>query len=355
MKISRLILSAAILWGFTISCSNEIDLYPDDAPQMLFVLGCLDGNGTFQQVKIRKLIAGNEDATQMINDPAHYLPDTSIRVYLEESNGQQHPFSRVMRPPQTGGKFSQDSNLIYELDGYWPFPSRTFTLRIEDPANGKVLSSKIKTMNLPSFIYPEQFWVDRGKYNLTDPLRPFQVNYSIAPASILTVSLKYVDVMFDGEVICRKANHSMTPVYMPHVELARTLGIQLGVQVFTLSDWWLLFDRSIPDDPNVDFRQFYRFDFTVCTGDSAIAQYFYVADRFTDNRRQSFSNIDGGMGLFFATSAARLVNVRPYEKFNTFLASNDTTAHLRFLSYPYTGVYIDPDSTLVNPFLSLLR
>jgi len=351
MKPFRLILSAVVIWGFTTSCNNEIDLYPDDAPQMLFVLGCLDGSGNLQQVKIRRLISGNEDATLMINDPAHYLPDTSLRVFLEDASGNRHQFSRVMHPPQTGGVFSQDSNLIYELDGFRPFPRRSYDLRIEDLSNGREISATIRSMSPAAFTYPTQEWVNQVKYNLTDQDRPFVIHYAVSPANILTVSIKYVDFMFSGEEICRKVSHSYPPVLLPLIGLPQ---YENG-QVFTLNDWWLLFNRTIKDDPQVDYRQFYRFDFTVWTGDSAIAKYLDVAERFADNRKQSFNNITGGMGLFFAASSDRLTNLCPLEKFVTFLASNDTTTHLRFLPFPFAGEYTDPDSLPVNPFLSYLR
>jgi hypothetical protein len=256
-----------------------------------------------------------------------------------------------MHPPQTGGVFAQDSNLIYELARYFPYPRRSFTLRIENQTAGKELSSTIRTMEPAYFVYPEQFWVDRGKFNLTDQNRPFVVHYGATPASVLTVSIKYVDIMYSGDTICRKANHSDPPLFLP---LIGSPQYENGRE-FTLNDWWLLFNRSIPDDPQVNFRQFYRFDFTLWTGDSAIAKYYDVANRFTDNRRQSFSNIEGGMGLFFAASHAKVTNVEPHEKFHLFLSTNDTTAHLKFLSHPFRGTYTDPDSSLVNPFFTTLR
>lgn len=346
MKTFRLILAVVILWGLSASCDNEIEIYSEDAPDMLFVLGCLDGTGSLQQVKIRKLISGNEDASLMINDPAYYLPDKPLSVFLEESSGKSHQLQPQVYPPQTGGLFSQDSNVVYELKGYRPSPFRTCTLRIEDPDGGKTISATAQALLPVSFAYPTQESALQVRYTFTDPQRPFQVVFGEAPASLLTVSLKYADIMLNGDTICRKANHTYPPDFIPHPASGRA---------FPLNDVWLLFNRSIQDDPDVNFRMFYRFDFLVWTGDSAIANYFFVAERFADNRRQSFNNIDGGVGLFFATSHARLINVRPHEKFLSFLAVNDSTRHLKFSAAPYVGVYTDPDSTLVNPFLSLVR
>lgn len=352
MKIFRLILSAVILWGFTISCNNEIDLYPDDAPQMLYVLGCLDGTGTIQQVKVRKLISGNVDASLMINDPAYYLPDTSIRVYLEEASGKKYPLTRVIYPPQSGGVFSQDSNLIYETAGYRPEPGQPCTLRIEDPANGKTLSARVTAMMPAELTYPSKESVVHGQFKFTDSQRPFHISYTSAPSTVWTISIKYVDFMVYGDNFCRKVTYSPPSKFGPHPPIEQYFTSE---QYFTLEYLWKIFNLSIQEDPDVDFRMFYRFDFTVWTGDSVLSDFMDVANRFTDNRKQYFSNIDNGMGLFFATSHDKLKNVMPLETFHWALASADTLKHLKFVKYPYVGLYTDPDSTLVNPFFSQMR
>lgn len=346
MKTFRLILSAVILWGLTISCNNEIDLYPVDAPEMLYVLGCLDGTGTLQQVKVRKLITGNLDANLMINDPAYYLPDTSIRVYLEEPSGKQFPLNRVIYPPQSGGIFSQDSNLIYEIEGYIPEPGQPCTLKIEDPANGKTLSARVATMMPAVFDYPIKESVVHGQFRFTDSQRPFHISYTLAPASVWTISIKYVDFMVYGDNYCRKVTYSPPPKFGPH---------PASEQSFTLEYLWKIFNLSIPDDPNVDFRMFYRFDFSIWTGDNILSNFMDVANGFTDNRKQYFSNIDGGMGLFFSVSHDHLKNVSPLVTFHMALSNADTIKHLKFVRYPYEGFYTDPDSTLVNPFFSTER
>ena len=346
MKILRLMLPVAILWGLTISCNNEIDLYPADAPKMLYVLGCLDGTGGLQQVKIRKLITGNINADLMINDPAYYLPDTSVRVYLEEPSGNRIELHPVCYPPQSGGSFSQDSNFIYEIAGYRPGPGETCTLKIEDPEIGKTLSASVTAMMPAEFTYPVKESVVHGRFRFTDANRPFHISFTPAPASVWTISIKYVDFLLNGNLLCRKATYCGPSGYEAY---------NVSMQEFPLYYLWRIFNLTIPDDPNVDFRMFYRFDFSIWTADSALSGFMGVANRFTDNRKQYFSNIDGGMGLFFATHHDRLKNVWPLEAFHQLLATNDTTRHLKFSGIPYDGPYTDPDSSLVNPFFSIKK
>ncbi|MCX6227473.1 MAG: DUF4249 family protein [Bacteroidia bacterium] len=324
MKTFRLILSAAILWGLSISCNNEIDMFPGDAPDMLYVIGCLDGSGTVQQVKVRRLINGKGDATVMVNDPAYYLPDTSVRVYLEEPSG----------------------NIIYQLGDYGLAPGQTYTLKIENPANGKTLSSSISALMPAEFTYPVPAAVVHGKFRFTDPERPFHISYLPASATVWTVSFKYLDFMLNGDTLFRKVTFSDTPKYAPQNEYGRD---------FQLAYVLGLLNKLILDDPMVDFRMFYRFDFSVWTGDEALANYLNIASRFTDNRKQYFSNIKGGMGLFFAVHHAKLKNVCPLESFNSVLADSSTIRHLKFVRFLYNGPYTDPDSTLFNPFFSQVR
>jgi hypothetical protein len=343
MKIFRFLLVVAFVWGLINSCSNEIDLYPDDAPEMLYVLGCADVTTGNLQVKVRKMITGNLDAYQMINDPDYYLPNSSVKVSIGGYPIGEVVLNRVMYPPQTGGSFAQDSNLIYETSGLLFFSGQKYALRIEDSITGSTLTSSIPAVSRARFSYPTKESVVNGRFRFTDSQRPFYISYTPAPASIWTISLKYVDFMKNGEMICRKANYHSPKQYGQHAVIS---------QSFSLEYLWRIFGLAIPDDDSVDLRKFYRFDFTVWLGDEFLSDYMDVADRFADNRKQFMNNIEGGMGLFFSVSHERIQNVYPLEPFNVALANADTIRHLKFVRYPYDGPYTDPDSTLVNPFFS---
>jgi hypothetical protein len=343
MKSFRYFSLAAIIWGLVISCSNEIDLYPDDAPEMLYVLGCADVTTGDLQVKVRKMITGNLDAFQMINDPRYYLPDSSVKVSFEGYPIGEVLLNRVMYPPQTGGSFAQDSNLIYETAGLKLFSGANYTLKIEDSVAGSVATSTIHTVSQARFSYPTKESVVKGRFRMTDSLRPFYIEYTSAPASLWIISLKYVDYLKNGQMICRKANYFSPKYYGQHPS---------SYQSFSLEYFWRIFNLSIPADEEVELRKFYRFDFTIWIGDRVLSSYMNVADRFTDNRRQSQNNIKEGMGLFFSVSHERIQDVYPLEPFNFALANADTIKHLKFVGYPYEGPYTDPDSSLVNPFFS---
>jgi hypothetical protein len=344
MKTMRFVVSAACLWGLLASCSTEIDMFPDDAPKMLYVLGCIDGTGTTHQVKIRKLVQGEGDATQMINDPAWYLPDKSMRVWLEDQYGGVWPMERVLYPAQTGGVVSQDSNYIYELRGYRPDPGDSLLLKIDDTVGGYSPSAVVRVNSGAGFTYPVPESVVKGVFNFTDSIRPFHVQYRTGAINTLSISIKYVDVRYNGERIYRKATFSGaegTSGYFGHE--------------YPLTYLWNIFRKVIPDDPEVDFRLFYRFDFTHWCGDSHLGNYIAYASKYKDNRRLAFNNIKNGQGLFFSVSHATLANVCPKYSFWPVLAGTAAISHLKFSGVFYDGPYTDPDSVDVNPFLSFTK
>jgi hypothetical protein len=337
MKIIRSIVSAALLWGLVISCNDGFSLFPDDTPNVLYVLGCLDGTGGVQQVKIRKMIHGTGMTSDMINDPSFYLPDNPLNVSLLTDDGRQYFLEPVLYPPQTGGPFSQDSNLVYELTGFYPSPGQTCTLMIEDTLTGKTVHAATLPLAPASFSYPVKESVLNTKFDFNNFRRPFHISYNPASIAVWTISLKYMDFMTDGDNHCRKATFCGQPGGS-------------GGREFTTEYLTNIFKKLIPEDPLVNFRMFYRFDFTVWTGDGVLAHYRGVSGRFTDNRKLSADNIEGGMGLFYSTSHALLKNVCPKEKFCEFLADTAALQYLKFSRIPYTGIYTDPDSSLINPF-----
>ncbi|MFH0761310.1 MAG: hypothetical protein V2A67_07380 [Bacteroidota bacterium] len=346
-RFCRLIVSGCL--SFLIismfSCSEEIDLYPDNYEGQLFVWACLDGTGGVQQVKIRKAIMGEANVFDLLDDPASYLPDDSLKVYLVQEGGMPIYLEPVVYPPQTGA-FAEDSNVIYETPHYYPWPGEKHKLVITNLETGLITSSEIITVTKPSFSYPV-IGSAQDKFFFTLSNRPFHISWKGNKVSLWSISLKYLDILQTGDTLFRKATYTG----------ALTLGYPENngefhySREFPLAYLWRIFNMLIQEDPDVHYRMFYRFDFCIWGGDKNLGNYLETAQRFDDNRKQYFSNITNGAGLFYSMNHTLLKNVCPKDDFATVLHRSDSVKHLKFSNFIFYGYYIDPDSVGSNPLI----
>ncbi len=336
-KFCRLIVSGCLLFLIIsmFSCSEEIDLYPDGYEGQLFVWACLDGTGEVQQVKIRKAILGEASLNELLKDPSSYLPDDSLEVYLVPESGMPVYLQPVIHPPQTGA-FAEDSNVVYETPHYYPWPGEKHKLVITNLETGLVTSSEISAILPPEFTYPSPKSI-RSKFNFTDRERPFYITWNDSGNSIWSISLKYLDILKNGDTLYRKKTFSSEP------------GESTNYREFALPYLYNIFNKLIPEDPAVDFRMFYRFDFGVWSSDARLSSYIFYSRRFSDNRKQKFDNIDNGTGLFYSVNHAYLKEICPKESFAIVLHQSDSVKHLKFSQFLYPGFFIDPDSVASNP------
>ncbi len=100
----------------------------------------------------------------------------------------------------------------------------------------------------------------------------------------------------------------------------------------------------IPEDPQVQFRWFYRFNFKALAADYGLRTYIQLAERHSDNRKLFFSNITGGYGLFYACNFSETGDIEPTWSFADTLWESPATEDLKFSRYMYQGTYIDPDT-----------
>lgn len=318
------------------SCTEEIDLYPDGQPEQLFVWGCLDGSGVLHQIKIRKGITEEGQDVDLFTDPSNYLPTGSIEVSLSSEGDNPVYLKPVLYPPQSGS-FAQDSNIIYEGYDYLPDPGKKVRLMIKNLETGAETTSEINLLRGLSFTYPVPEAVKASyDFNITD--HPFHISWSGGSVSIWSISIKYLDILSNGDTIYRKGTF-----YSDYKDSSYPL------REFALDYLYSIFTKVIPDDPDVDYRMFCRFDFGVRAGDYNLYRYLSLASKFSDNRKLTFNNISGGRGLLYSINHTELKNIRPKDKFANALFYSDSVKHLKFSRFIYDGYFFDPDSTASNP------
>lgn len=320
------------------SCNEEIDLYPDQYEGQLYVWACLDGTGGVQQVKIRKAIMGEKSLNELLEDPASYLPEDSLKVYLLHEGGIPVYLKPVVYPPQAGA-FAEDSNVIYETPHYYPSPGEKHKLVITNLETGLVTSSEIISVNKPSFSYPV-IGSAKDKFYFTNSERPFHISWTGDKVSLWLISLKYLDILLTGDTLFRRATYT-GPLSMG---IPDNNGEYHYAREFPLAYLFMIFNKLIEEDPEVHYRMFYRFDFGIWSGDQSLGTYLETAQRFDDNRKQYFSNITNGAGLFYSMDRTLLKNVCPKDDFAAVLHRSDSVKHLKFSNFIFYGYYIDPDS-----------
>ncbi len=179
------------------------------------------------------------------------------------------------------------------------------------------------------------------EFSFTNVDKPFYVTYS-APAQVfkLITEIKYLDVLHSGDTLYRIASFAGQPFFPYNREPSR---------VFDLPYLYNIFNRVIPDDPDVKYRKFYRFNFKGWAASKALQNYLQFGQKFRDNRKLSFFNINNGFGIFYSCSYGETGHIAPLNSFMDTLAKSPYLKDLKFVRWRHNGAFIDPDSTLIEP------
>ncbi len=321
------------------SCETDPDIMNDEAANKLFVWGCVDMQSGKHQVRIRESIQDEGDMFELAKDPKMSLPNDSLLVNLilytptETIVLKMHPVIY----PKDDGVFATEQNVIHEVNYQIPKGSRC-SLFINNLVTGDTITSPLVEVEAPGFLYPLDFGWYVPTYSFTNGEEPFHVTFNVYGNLVqkLVTEIKYVDLLLNGDTVCQKAIFESQPIYggFGFNELNRT---------FPLDYVFNICNRIIPEDPEVKFRWFYRFNFKGFAASEGLRDYWKLGDRFNDNRKLIFTNITGGYGVFYACDGTETGDIEPSRSFPDTLSSSPKTVDLKFSRYIYPGTYIDPD------------
>lgn len=342
-----LLLSVSLL-----SCESEPDIMNDDAPLALFVWGYVDMQSGKHQVRIRRAIQEEGNMYELTQDPGLLLPADPLRVDLiiYSSEDDKNPTVIEMHPvvyPKEEGNFSSEQNIIHEVE--YPIPEfSSCQVQIHNLATGEITTSGKVSVRAPHFIFPYYIgWYDM-QFNFTIPDDPFHVTFPSSENYVLKLitEIKYLDILNNGDTIFQKRIFEGQAIYGLDDNKKYNRDFQLEY-IFNI------FNRIIPDNPEVKYRMFHRFKFKVWAGSFGLRNHLQLADRHDDNRKLFYSNISGGYGLFYACDYSETNNIKPTPPFITALWESPETKNLKFSRYRYDGYYIDPDTANIQtPFNS---
>ena len=336
MKKLPLILLAVMVF-FVCCCDNEVDLYPDDPPPLLFVYGSFNGAGNLQQVRIRQSISKEQDAYVGAKDSTQYLPQDSLEVFVEDEMGNNYPMEPVLMEKEPG-IFGTDGNVIYQ-SVFNLIPNRRYMLEIMNRTSGEVVTAQTRALAEPKFLFPRNSVVLRQMFQFTDPNFPFYIHFSGGSVNTWNIYIKYLDILKTGDTVFQRR------MFSGDIHTGNS-----GIRYFPLDYLYQIIHKMIPVDRAVDYRMFYRFDFDVWVGDDVVAEYIRYFERYPDNRRFVNSNIHNGLGLLYSCNYSKLANVQPYESFLDSLIKAPLTRDLQFSRFMYSGVFPEDGSVAPNPF-----
>ncbi len=322
-----------------LSCESDPDIMNDDAPKSLFVWGYVDMQSGKHQVRIREAIQEEGNIYDLAQDSEMSLPKDSLLVKLI-LNTPSETVTLKMHPviyPKEDGIFSVEQNIIHEVE--YQIPEGTnCSLQVHNLVTGDSIRSSIVYANAPGFQYPRDNGWFEPKYYFNNVQEPFHVKFHIFNdlVQMLVTEIKYVDVLLNGDTVCRKAIFESQAIYGGN-------GYDEYNRTFPLDYIFNILNRVIPEDPQVKFRWFYRFNFKSLAASAGLRDYMQLGDRFNDNRKLAFTNMTGGYGLFYACDNSETGDIEPTHSFPDTLSNSPETLDLKFSRYIYQGIYIDPD------------
>ncbi|MCK5820423.1 MAG: hypothetical protein KAH17_00990 [Bacteroidales bacterium] len=341
MKIIRFIL--LLLSVSLLSCESEPDIMNDDAPPALFVWGYVDMQSGHHKVRIRRAIQEEGNMYELAQDPKLLLPADPIRVNLiiYSLEDDKNPTIIEMHPvvyPKEEGNFSSEQNIIHEVE--YPIPEfSSCQVQIHNLASGEITSSGKVSAWAPGFLYPRKYGWYEPTFYFNNLEEPFHVHFKVYHDLVqkLVTEIKYVDVLENGDTICQKQIFEGQAIFGAGA-------FEDYIRAFPIEYIFNILNRVIPEDPQVKFRWFYRFNFKALAADHGLRTYIQLAERHSDNRKLYFSNIIGGYGLFYACNFSETGDIEPTWSFADTLWESPATENLKFSKYMYQGTYIDPDT-----------
>lgn len=318
------------------SCENDIRLFNPDQEKAYVVFGLLNSTDPLQQIKIRLTSVTDAAITGLPVDSSEFSAPPGLQVSVQEWFRDQYavyPFVPVTFSKDPG-LFENIRNDVFEAS-FYPNPDMAYKLIITNPENGDLITSKILPVPAPKLGAPNWPWI---RYNFSLDGDPFNIRFREVPRAhvyLVQFVIRYIEVYTNGDTIYQEAafmHHprysSDPPEYSPRHENLGNEHNQHMTKRFTYN----VFDEKIPDREGVSYRQLICFEVDVWGGDQNLRNYTELGIRFTDNRKQVFTNVVNGIGFFGACSHAGCTGILPDRDFMDSLPLYPRTSRLKFRS-----------------------
>ena len=346
------ILSGFLLCLIYQSCETEIDLNSDTSKDLLVVYGILDCSDKTQTVHIGRMANPDETGTAF-NNLSEPVQSDSIQVSIQEWANDRY-CTYDLSP-----ELNQDKNITMTVFGgvFEPFDFMEYKLIITNLNSGNIITAKTLPLADPKIKKPT---MSNISCTFGDTLNPFEFKYSTIPRGMVYQSqmiIQYVDFTFEGDTVFQERVFAFNPVYVDDPPEFSSTRINYGgdlTRSLPLDYLLNIFARVIGASEKIETRLLYRMNFTVWAGNEVLRNYLKMASKYEDNRKQFFSNINGGYGLFASSSHISVTGLKPDDFFLNNLADGQATRQLKFKRYLYMGRFGHQDPgpslffTLIN-------
>ncbi|MFA6127467.1 MAG: hypothetical protein WC699_09190 [Bacteroidales bacterium] len=356
-KLTYLIWIVPMLITFG-SCENDIQLINKNQDKTYVVFGLLNSTDPLQQVKIRMTSITDAALLDIAADSTEFSASPDLQVTIQEWQNDFYatfPLKPVQYPKEPG-IFMNTRNDLYETM-ITPSKDMSYKLMIVNPDNGDLITSKVVPVPVPKLGSPNWSWV---RYNFSLPSDPFNIRFYEVPRTnvyLIRFTLHYIEVFTAGDTLVRSNSFVLRPIYVDDPPEYSAKHDNLGNEHnrhMTKGYTYNVFDELIADNDAVNFRQLICFEVSVWGGDENLRNYTELGIKFTDNRKQYFSNINNGIGFFGACSHVDCTGVLPDQDFMDSLPLYSRTSHLKFKTELFKTTHV-PAPLSSGQFFSLIR
>ncbi|GEM_PF-2048986 len=319
-----------------VSCENDIDLFRKDQQKTYVVYGLLNSSGSLQQVKVRLTSVTDAPADELAADSSEFSAPPGLEVSVQEWYRQDYALFRFepVDYDKQPGMFYHTRNTVYEAR-FHPDMDREYKLIISNPDSGDLVTSKIVPVPAPRLGSPTWPWI---RYNFSDDKNPFNIRFREVPrvyVYLVKFTIRYLEVGFGNDSAIRESSYVFKPRYSDNPPAYDALRESLGTEhnrFMTRPYTYSIMSQVIPDRDSLLYRKLICFKVSVWGGDQNLRNYTELSDKFSDNRRYIFNNINNGIGVFGACGFSSCDGVLPDVEFMDSLPLHALTERLRFRS-----------------------
>ncbi len=357
MKIRIIILTSLLLIILLPACNNDIALFNNNQQKSYVIFGLLNSTDSLQQVKIRMTSVTDAPISDLSNDSTEFSANPNLIVTIQEWQKDYcaiFPMKRTLYSKEPGLFFNTRNDIYQAL--ITPDTDMDYKLMITNPDNGDLITSKIVPVQPPKLGSPTWPWV---RYNFSNEADPFNIRFNEVPRAhvyLVQFTIHFIEVYENGDTIQQHSSFVHQPRYVDNPPEYSPVHLNLGSEInqhMSKKFTYNVFDEVIPDRSGLKYRQLICFEIAVWGGDQNLRNYLEFGIKFSDNRKQVFTNIVNGIGFFGACSHVGCTGILPDQDFMDSLPLFPRTSRLKFRTDLYkTG----PQTKAIShdDFLSLI-